>query len=385
MPVPAVRGPQSDPFWAAGRPGVMTQQGYLQSAGNTGPGGILDFLKDWATGTGGPHGIIGGEGTDASLQSVLQDLESKGVDTSSVHSAMGQAKDITGAYVDNPFSGLMKQYMDLGNQNASQAKGVYDQLLQQLQGGQQQYQQTAAQQRGGIAGAYDQANSDVSGISQRLKDQLAQEAQAMGIQGALAGKASQQSTENLARIQAMNAAAKGGSLGNFDTLSSVYNNLLGSRQASAQELSASAQNSALEQARLRYGLSDPSDLYAELMSNRNQGLLQQQQLALQAQQMAAQSAAGGGGGGGGGGRRGGGGSSGGSGGSPGSGDPTVTAQELADLYNRGPTSRVDPNSPAAAQWRADNGYPSLDSQVNPTAPPPAAVTRRITRGKNEAV
>lgn len=366
MPVPATRGLQSDPFWAAGRPGVMTQQGYQQSIGNTGPGGILDFLKDWATGSGGPHGIIGGEGTDATLQSVLQDLESKGVDTSSVHSAMGQAKDITGAYVDNPFSGLMKQYMDLGQKNADQAKGVYDQLLQQLQGGQQQYQQNAAQQRGGIAGAYDQANSDVTGISDRLKAQLAQEAQAMGIQGALAGRGTQQSDENLARIQAMNAAAKGGSLGNFDTLSSVYNNLLGARQASAQQLGASAQNAALEQARLRYGLSDPADLYAELMSNRNQGLLQQQQLALQAQQ-AQQSAAGGGGGGGGGGRRSSGGGSGGSGGSSG------PIQEPYDIY-----SNVFANDPTSTGYA---NAASLERQLQGTN----AVGRRIARGKQEAV
>lgn len=286
-------------------------QGALGNPAGT-PGSIYDYLKDWAA-KGEGRGVIGAEGVPVDYETVLQDMSQRlGMDISGlpqhVHDpALGVS--YAGTDVANPYANIYKQYQDLAQGVVGQQKGQYEQLQQQLAGNAAQYNTSAAGNRAGIVSDYDKARADVTGVGGGIQQKLMQEANAMGLQQALGGNATQQLSGNLSRIQAMMDASRGQSLGNFDTLNNVYQGLLANRQGQANMMQTSAANSALEAGRNRYGLADPGELYAELLQQTNQAQLAGKQgdidlanLQLQLQQ-AQQAAAGGGGGGGGGGRR----------------------------------------------------------------------------------
>ena len=111
------------------RPGEMSQDFYLKQAaaglGDVGSGGLGDFLRDWATK--GGRGIQGGNGADASYESVLMDLANRGYDVSTLpqHGYNGPTAEQMGA--------LPAQIQNMLNMQRSDARAQYGAMLAQLQ------------------------------------------------------------------------------------------------------------------------------------------------------------------------------------------------------------------------------------------------------------
>lgn len=127
----------TDSFWAA--PGVMSQQGYLQSLGNwANPGGLRDFLRDWATSP-VKHGILNPDGSAATYEQVIADLrDNRGIDVSGLP---------TGAYAGPSIadmSSLSPQEIANFAAQRSGARTTYDTMLAQLQFQQNQADQNNA-------------------------------------------------------------------------------------------------------------------------------------------------------------------------------------------------------------------------------------------------
>jgi hypothetical protein len=110
--------------WA--RPGVMSNQLWNQSAANwDAPGGMKQFMMDWATK--GGRGVIGAQGEDVSYENAIADLRDRlGIDVSGLP---GNAKP---AVTPEQMGALPADIANMLNMKRSDARAQYASMMAQL-------------------------------------------------------------------------------------------------------------------------------------------------------------------------------------------------------------------------------------------------------------
>lgn len=114
----------SAPGWA--RQGVMNNALWNQSAGNwDGPGGLKQFMMDWATK--GGRGVIGAQGEDVSYGNALADLRDRlGIDVSGLPGTAAATK------TPEQMGALPADIVNMLNMKRSDARTQYGSMLASL-------------------------------------------------------------------------------------------------------------------------------------------------------------------------------------------------------------------------------------------------------------
>jgi hypothetical protein len=141
--------------------------------------------------------------------------------------------DIIQGFLDRDIN-TQKQYGEIADKRLGD---IYNQLGGQLEAGVEQTGKIYGEARGRVGEAYDKSVQDIQGFGQGLQGGLAQQAQALGVEGVATGYMNpiDRVKATIAGLSAKATAAKAGSLANLDTLSAEMQAVGKSRVAGAAQ------------------------------------------------------------------------------------------------------------------------------------------------------